>query len=257
MSSVSRARVALLFAAAVVVIGLFAGPASAHAAYKDSDPPDESSVSSPPSSVWAEFTEPVTMDSYLSISDPCGARVDNGDSQVTGARITVSMNGTAAGTYTVSFSVISAVDGHPTTGSFTFTSTGGESCAGEEPPSEEAEPAPRQDEPAGRPKTGDGAAPGGQDASGNDAGDGEQAAAPTGRSGRGDRDRSATRGDGRARIDLGAPTGMPGEQPVAPPVEEPGVWDLPMDGFAAALMIAAAIGAVGGRIYAGIVSPDA
>ncbi|HEV3473139.1 MAG TPA: copper resistance protein CopC, partial [Actinomycetota bacterium] len=83
---------------ASLLVSLVPGAAYAHAAYKDSDPKDEASVSSPPSSVWAEYTEPV-QEGYLNIYDPCGARVDDGNTQVTGYRMTVGMSADRAGTY--------------------------------------------------------------------------------------------------------------------------------------------------------------
>ena len=138
-------RAALLLA--VVVLAL-PSPAGAHAAYRASDPADEERVASPPASVWAEFTEPVTLDSRLEVYDSCGVRVDGGDSQVTGYRITVSMDGEHAGTHTVTFAVVSAVDGHLTQGSFTFDVTSGEPCpdagslgSGDKTQDRESEPA--------------------------------------------------------------------------------------------------------------------
>lgn len=251
-----RLPIPVLFAAALVVVT--AGPAQAHAAYKDSDPPNKSTVSSPPSSVWAEFTEPVTMDSSLAVTDPCGSRVDNGDSRVSGYRITVTMNGAAAGTYVVSFSVISAVDGHPTRGSFTFTSTGGAACPGEEPPPED-------------PGGGDGASNRGGNESRRGPGDSSTGTSDT--AAPGDSDNRAVGGDGSRRRRghrahsparraggreraVAAPTQPAVALPVAPNPREPEAWDLPMDAFIAAIVVAAAIGAVGGRIYAGIIAPD-
>lgn len=254
-------KVAVLIGLGVAGPMLLGSPASAHAAYKDSDPPDESTVASPPSSVWAEFTEPVTMDSSLSVTDPCGARVDNGDSRVTGARITISMEGRAAGTYTVSFSVISAVDGHPTRGSFTFTSTGGDPCPGAEEPSEEPPEEPREE--PGEESTS--RAPRNEGASGSETSTtpGSSPGAPAGKDSGGarnpkavrTRDGVATAGREKGAGDL-APVVAATPELTGMAAEEPGVWDLPMDGFIAALLVAAAIGAVGGRIYVGIVSPD-
>jgi methionine-rich copper-binding protein CopC len=119
---------ALLFAI------LTGSPVQAHAALEDSDPKDESTVPAPPSSVWAEFTEPPMEGSHLEIFDPCGARVDGGDSEVMGYRITVSMAAETSGEYRVEWAVVSATDSHPTTGQFTFTSTSGRSCASDEEP---------------------------------------------------------------------------------------------------------------------------
>src|SRR5687768_5482312 len=110
-------------------IAAFSVPAFAHAAYESSDPADGSTVSSPPSRVIADFTErlqPAT--SRLSVYDPCGAQVDNGDSLIANDRITVSMSANKQGTYVVRFQAHSDVDGHVTTGEFSFTSSGGSPC---------------------------------------------------------------------------------------------------------------------------------
>lgn len=107
-------------------------PASAHAAYDGSDPPDKGTVSSAPSEVWAEFTEPPAEGSTLQIIDPCGQRVDAGDYRNLGYRLTVSMSADKAGRYSANWRVVSDLDSHPTSGTFTFTSTGGEPCPGSE-----------------------------------------------------------------------------------------------------------------------------
>lgn len=107
-------------------------PAGAHAAYDGSNPPDEGTVSSPPAEVWAEFTEPPAEGSTLQIVDPCGQRVDAGDYRYFGYRVTVSMSADKQGTYSANWHVVSDLDSHPTSGTFTFTSTGGEACPGSE-----------------------------------------------------------------------------------------------------------------------------
>jgi methionine-rich copper-binding protein CopC len=131
-------RRAIVLGLVGVAMLVLAPPAFGHAAYKESSPADESTVSSPPSEVWAEFTEPVTDESFLLVFDPCGRQVDNGDSAPSGFRVTVTMSGGAAGKYRVEFHVISELDGHHTNGDFTFTSTGGEACPGTEAPEEES-----------------------------------------------------------------------------------------------------------------------
>jgi methionine-rich copper-binding protein CopC len=142
MTKATRHSTGPLLLSAIVGLLLLvsAGPASAHAAYKDSNPPDEGTVSMPPSEVWAEFTEPLIGDSTLQIFDPCGDRVDAGDYQVVLTRITVSMSSDKQGTFTANWAVISDTDGHPTSGTFTFTSTGGAACPGQaEEPADDGE----------------------------------------------------------------------------------------------------------------------
>ena len=252
-------RLWLIVASQLVAIAIGIPNAGAHAAYESSNPEDGASVSSPPSQVTADFTEPVIDESYLQVIDPCGEQVDNGDSFVTADRISVSMSADKAGTYTVKFWVVSSVDGHNTAGEFTFSSSGGDSCVEEEPVER-------------------------QDSSGsNGDGDTRRSSASTGGGGSGDESEStsgaaAASGNTRARADKGrtsntrngaAKSEGKGEtargkarrmtdQAAADfgPVElaqEPGPFDGMLWGaFAVGLALAALIGAAGGFVYAGI-----
>ncbi|MGH2730468.1 MAG: copper resistance CopC family protein [Actinomycetota bacterium] len=231
-----------------------------HAAYKDSDPPDESSVSSPPSSVWAEFTEPPDGNaSSLSIYDPCGAQVDGGDSQATGYRLTVSMSGEHAGTYRVDWAVLSSVDGHTTRGSFTFAVTGGPACPGADTGSG-----------GGGNQTGGGSGSGGGGSQGDSGGGsgsvtnpGAGAANDTGGGGGGNGDsvNGAGSGENKTRRERDGRNGDGGRtasdlDSAAAPSSDDGPAseddDIPIGGLLIALAIAALIGAAGGRVYVGL-----
>ena len=113
---------------------VLASPASAHPRYKTSNPASGAEVSSPPGEVYVEFTEPITAGSSMKITDPCGRAVATGDAQVTATSMTQAMAGSAAGTYSVYWRALGA-DGHPTEGEFSFSSSGGDPCPGEEPAS--------------------------------------------------------------------------------------------------------------------------
>ncbi|MEA2448039.1 MAG: CopC domain, partial [Actinomycetota bacterium] len=121
------------FAAALLLVCLVAAPAWGHAAYKGSDPADESSVTSSPSEIWAEYTEPPGPGSHMEVFDPCGDQVDGGDSRYDGYKLYVSMSGTHSGTYRATWFVNSAADSHSTRGEFTFAVTQGEPCPGAAP----------------------------------------------------------------------------------------------------------------------------
>lgn len=250
-----------LFGLAVAAIVAAAPPAAlAHAAYKSSDPADRSTVASPPSRVTAEFTEPLTDSSSLSVFDPCGNQVDNGDSSPRGYEMSVTMSADKAGRYTVQFQAQSALDSHVTSGSFTFTSSGGDPCPGSEPPPEPktgggsgsdgggsgdgTEPAP------GGGTSQAGADPGGSaGAVGNDgSGGGAPAKAGTGRS---ERPGRGARSGGGSRT--GSPVAFQPARDRAP--DEPAPWDLPLSGVVMAFVLCVLIGAAGGRVYAGIVAP--
>lgn len=235
-----------LSACAFAAFAWGATPAHAHASYRASDPSDEATVQSAPASVWAEFTEPVTLDSRLEVYDPCGARVDGGDSSVTGYRITVSMDSERAGTYTVAFAVISAVDGHATQGAFTFTAVEGQACPQAEAPGDAVTPQPR----AG----GDGAAASGEPVM-------EQAASPPAdpegarpeRRSRPQRPGRAARSPAAGAPSVPAARGAPAAQPGTSPAPEQA--DPPLGGVLAGLAVAAAIGAVGGFVYVRLLRP--
>lgn len=231
------------------------GAALAHAAYKSSDPANGSTVSSPPSRVTAEFTERLTQGSRLTVYDPCGAQVDHGDSLVAGTHITISMSADKRGLYTVHFDVVSAVDSHPTNGKFSFTSSGGGQCAGA----------------AGEQKTGSSEQPkdaGGasqtnannDDASSSGSGSSASSGDPTSSGGGSDgntrrRIVSKDRSDGGRMPRHRQGARVPNIQGVAASAEgqEPSVLDgIPARAFAIALLLAALIGAAGGKIYAGI-----
>lgn len=236
---------------ASVVIALIPTVAFAHAAYKDSDPKDEATVSSPPSSVWAEYTEPV-QEGYLHIYDPCGIQVDDGNTEVMGYRMTVGMSADRAGTYAVQWKAASAVDPHVTSGTFTFTVTDGQACPGEE----QEEPAPEErDAQEGRDDS-----QGSRNSSGETVAN-EGSTARTGRVGVGPkRDGAEVKGTRQSRARAGR-SGADDEQQIelvqsAPSDTERGIWEgIPIGGFLLALAIAAAIGAAGGRIYANIMGP--
>ena len=244
----------------VVLLALApAAPASAHAAYRSSNPANGATVSAPPSQVTAEFTEPVTRDSWLEVVDPCG-QVVSGASQPFNDTITVSMSGSRSGTYTVNFSVLSALDGHGTDGSFSFSSTGGDPCPGSEPPPEPPpggnggnNPGPGPGGTQSDPGTSTNSDPGSTSAEGPSSSTDQ----PSGTSGdpsnpgdqgrRGGR-RAVSRAEtGGERINLAQDRGRK---------KQPPFWeDIPVNALLIGLTVSALIGAAGGRIYAGIMGP--
>jgi len=246
-------------ALALSIIALFSASmttiAFAHAAYESSDPDNGSTVSSPPSRVIADFTERLSPDaSSLSVFDPCGAQVDNGDSLIANDRITISMSANKQGTYVVRFQVLSAVDGHPTSGQFSFTSTGGEPCPDESDEEDEQqadEPEPGDD----RPRNGDAPAPG----ESREEREAEADSRTSGRPRAGEetsREGSASKKTRAERGDIDIDSAAPSVDGIDLGAGKASIWDgIPMGDFLIALAVAALIGAAGGRIYAGIVGP--
>jgi hypothetical protein len=261
-SSRARAGVAAFFAAALVLAP--APAALAHAAYKNSNPADGATVSSPPSEITAEFTEPITNSSYLEVYDPCGERVDDGNSRISGYNMSIGMSADMAGEYTVEFAAQS-VDTHVTYGSFSFTSSGGAACAGSEP-----EPPTNG---GGGGNTGGGSSGGG--------GDPSSRGGSTGQTASGGRDAMGSGGGGSSKPGGAAKharhrdktrprsgggnmkTSGSNDDAVAfentgdtAPETAPAPWDLPVGAVVMALALCVMIGAAGGRVYAGIVAPS-
>lgn len=252
----TRTRVGVAgFLTALVAMALPLPSASAHADYRDSTPADGAMVSSPPSSVRAEFTEAPADGSTLKIYDACGDRVDSGGYTYEGIpfnSITVSMSGDKAGEYAVEWTVVSEEDGHATRGTFTFTSSGGGSCPGAS--GGRGNGGGKNDSGGSGPNDGagdvSGTATGGSTSEGSssssEGGEGRPDASGEGKDRTKAKNRAATdKADERDMI-------LTGESDDAPP---PAEEDIPMDWLIVGLSISALIGAVGGRVYAGIVGP--
>ena len=227
-------------------------PARAHASYKTSDPPNRSKVGSAPASLWAEFTEPLASGSYLQVFDPCGERVDNDDTQISGYRMSVTQASARSGTYTVRFRALSTLDPHEVNGSFTFTATEGEPCPGAEPQPDPEEPdesepddpsradAPEEDQPevaAGAP--------------GSDEPEQKDSAERNKKVSQGGKKPARAEGDRKPR----KMTKVLAQRRDRP--ERGLLDDIPVGSFAISLAISALIGAAGGKVYAGIMGPRA
>jgi methionine-rich copper-binding protein CopC len=251
-------KVFRVIAAAAFVVLALPSAAQGHAAYKDSDPPDESTVASAPTEIWAEFTEPPAQGSTLSVFNECGDRVDLGDSRADAFRLYVSVDSAHRGGFRVDFRVTSTYDSHVTTGNFTFTATGGEDCAGPPPDDGGGE--------EGGSGGGTGGGSGGEQSSSQPAGGGddgsleeiatisEQGAGErsgSGNSNRNDGDRERAGGDGSEDVD-----GAIGPSAADPSPDGPGIWDgIALRDLLVGFALAALIGAAGGKVYAGIVGP--
>jgi copper transport protein len=119
-----RALVLLGTVLLLLVLG-GAGPASAHAALRSTDPGDGTVLQRAPRHVTLAFTESVGLrDDSFRVLDPGGHRVRTGEAwRVDGRSDTarVALTGELGeGTYTVAWRVVSA-DSHPVSGAFTFS----------------------------------------------------------------------------------------------------------------------------------------
>ncbi|MFJ1910653.1 copper resistance protein CopC [Streptomyces sp. NPDC088147] len=103
---------------------VLAPPAQAHTALASSSPSDKSTLSASPGEVALTFNE--TMDgayARIAVTGPDDRSVVSGSATAEGRTVTQRLKAAApAGRYTVAFRVVST-DGHPVTGSLTYTVT--------------------------------------------------------------------------------------------------------------------------------------
>ena len=245
-------RVTVIAGTVTAFVALFSGVAQAHATYKSSNPADESTVSSAPSQITAEFTEPMTNGSYMAVTDPCGRDSSSGSSQ-TGSSMSVGNTSTAAGRYSV-FWRAASIDGHITEGTFTFTATGGDPCPGEE--EEDPETTTAGGGTTGGSRSGSAGSGGSESegsassSAGSGAGSnaGDHSGRHSGKHGGGGND------GGRNNKAAGSNGGSDGTSPVADsgrdiPDAPSALEGIPVGGLLLTLAVAAFIGAAAGKIY--------
>jgi methionine-rich copper-binding protein CopC len=243
-------RVTVIAGAVTAFVALFSGVALAHATYKSSSPADESTVSSAPSQISAEFTEPMTNGSYMAVTDPCGRDSSSGSSQ-TGSSMSVGNTSSAAGRSSV-FWRAASIDGHITEGTFTFTASGGDPCPGEE----EEDPGTTT---GGGGTGGSGSRSGGSGGSDNGGSASASAGSGTGSANGGHSGRHSGKHAGGGNGDrknkaAGSEGGADGTSPVADsgreiPEAPSALEGIPVGGLLLTLAVAAFIGAAAGKIY--------
>jgi copper transport protein len=115
-----------MLAALLLAVGAAVGaaaPASAHAELVASTPAPNASLVEGPESIALAFSEPIDADTvFIDLLDAQRVRMAVGRVRVSadGARATISVPPLDAGVYTVSYQVVSTVDGHATAGIFAF-----------------------------------------------------------------------------------------------------------------------------------------
>src|SRR3989304_9497745 len=103
-------------------VGAGAPPAAAHGILERSDPAANASLDAPPRQVVLWFSEPVDATfSSATVADAQGRRVSR-DAALSADRrvLQVPVGDLSSGLYTVRWRVLSAVDGHATSGAFVF-----------------------------------------------------------------------------------------------------------------------------------------
>nr|WP_280360763.1 copper resistance protein CopC [Nocardia wallacei] len=103
---------------------LSAGPAAAHSAVIATDPADGAQLAAGPARVSLTFNENLQPSfPSLTVVGPDGNRWDKGQPEVSGPAVSVAVGELGpAGQYTIAYRVTSA-DGHPVSGTRTFTLT--------------------------------------------------------------------------------------------------------------------------------------
>ena len=115
-----------LLAALVVAsaLSLMGGAAAAHANYVKSNPASDARLTKPPTEVRVTFSEtPDARGSDVAVLDVSGTRVDKHDVTLVSDEpntLRVSLGAIGDGGYLVSWTTVSAVDGHQTKGAFAF-----------------------------------------------------------------------------------------------------------------------------------------
>ncbi|MGI5126654.1 copper resistance CopC family protein [Pseudonocardia sp. CA-107938] len=107
-----------------LVMLLVAGPAAAHSRLESSDPADGASLATPPSKVTLTFNEQMQQGfATITVIGPGGTAWQDGETQVSGDSVSIAVKPLGpAGVYQIGYRVISD-DGHPVSGSVSFTLT--------------------------------------------------------------------------------------------------------------------------------------
>jgi copper resistance protein C len=118
------ARRAGLVAGAALGLALVAAPAAAHTVLIGSTPADKATVATAPAQVVLEFNQPVQPDfGRVAVLDAAGRHHEQGGTEIVGSIVTQDVGALGAGSYEITYRV-NATDGHPITGTLTFTVAG-------------------------------------------------------------------------------------------------------------------------------------
>ena len=121
-------RTAAGAAAAFAALALTAPPASAHTSLTGANPAANATVA-PPTQIVLTYADPVQLPQVV-LTDAGGGRHEAGKAQAVDNKVTEAVKGTLPnGVYTVGWRVVSP-DGHPISGTYTFTVTGSTGAAG-------------------------------------------------------------------------------------------------------------------------------
>jgi methionine-rich copper-binding protein CopC len=115
--------------AVVACLLAVAAPAWGHGREIKTDPKRNAELGRPPAAVTIELTEAATDDAVVEVADGCNENI-TAHIAVSEETITAHLAQGQPGEYHVDWSVVSAVDGHPTKGAFEFSVKGKPDCSG-------------------------------------------------------------------------------------------------------------------------------
>ncbi|MFE9648340.1 copper resistance protein CopC [Streptomyces sp. NPDC006365] len=120
--AVRTAARTLVAPAALAVLATTVPQAAAHTELDTTSPAVRAALAGLPPRVTLSFSDAMTQKySKVAVTGPDGASAAAGDPQVEGKTVSLPLDtGSPAGRYTVGYRVVSA-DGHPVSGSYTFT----------------------------------------------------------------------------------------------------------------------------------------
>ncbi|MDQ4058057.1 MAG: copper resistance protein CopC [Actinomycetota bacterium] len=112
---------------AVALLGFGAGAAFAHGETVKTDPEKNASLDAAPPVVTVNLSEPPTDGSLFEVTDGCGRNVA---AHVTaeGNKLIAHLEAGQPGKWKAAYRIVSAADGHPSDGSWSFTVNGDADC---------------------------------------------------------------------------------------------------------------------------------
>jgi methionine-rich copper-binding protein CopC len=120
-----RAIGSVVLAAALVCLG--ASAALGHGETVKTDPKKNATLSAVPQSVAVGLSEPPTNGSLFKVTDGCARNVA-AHVTVEGNRLVAHIDEAQPGEWTAAYQIVSAADGHPSDGKWTFTVEGEAAC---------------------------------------------------------------------------------------------------------------------------------